>query len=188
MNSKELLPLVINCFVMIFICKMSPAQNIKTNPQDNYRAIHWTIDNGLSHPDNYCMIKDIKGFLWIGSGNGLNRFDGNTFKYYFSEKTQKTSIADNEILALSEDSMHNIWIGTGEGLCRYDISADTFTNFSSATDPKRSAQTNPFWAEKNEMLCFDYNEVCDCILQYPLICRESNCPVFGGRQFRRLVF
>ena len=47
---------------------------------------------------------------------GLNRFDGNTFKYYFSDKTQKTSIASNEILGLSEDSLHNIWIGTTSGL------------------------------------------------------------------------
>src|ERR1700674_4139804 len=92
MNSKELLKPVINCFVMIFICKISFAQNIKNNqPEDHYRAIHWTIDNGLSNPDNYCMIKDIKGFLWIGSGYGLNRFDGNTFKYYFSDNSQKTS-------------------------------------------------------------------------------------------------
>jgi signal transduction histidine kinase/ligand-binding sensor domain-containing protein len=130
--------------------------NIKS--ADKYRAIHWTIDNGLSESDNYSILKDIKGFLWISSDNGLNRFDGNTFKYYFSDKNNKNSIADNSINALAEDSLHNIWIGTGNGLSRYDIRADTFSSFLSFGGPNALDHASiPFWATKNELFCMDYN-------------------------------
>ena len=153
---KKILLFITFCFVTVF----SIAQQIKDEKVgDKYRAIHWTTNNGLSQPANYCMIEDIKGFLWIGSENGLNRFDGNTFKYYFSDKTPKTSIADNNSdFGLSEDSLHNIWIGTGKGVSRYDIKADTFTSFSSPRAVTGPPPIVPFWAKKNEMLCWDANE------------------------------
>ena len=56
----------------------SNAQQLKNESSvHRYRAIHWTIDKGLSVNTGFCMIKDIKGFLWIGTQNGLNRFDEN---------------------------------------------------------------------------------------------------------------
>jgi len=149
MYLKKILLITTSCFAT----GLSIGQQIRNEKTDDkYRATHWTINNGLSQPDNYNMIKDIKGFLWISSNNGLNRFDGNTFKYYFSDKAQKTSIAGNSIIGLSEDSLHNLWIGTEKGISRYDIMADTFTNFSSPRAVKSSPPIVPFWAKK--MKCF----------------------------------
>jgi ligand-binding sensor domain-containing protein len=106
--------------------------SIINNAEDKFRAVHWSLDEGLSNAEVYYIIKDIKGFLWIGTTNGLNRFDGSRFKIFFHDPQNPSTIPNNEIFGLVEDSLHNIWIGTGQGLSRYDISADTLTNFSGA--------------------------------------------------------
>ena len=117
---------------------------------NNYRAIHWGIEDGLSHGDASQMIKDTYGFLWVGTTNGLNRFDGTTFRIFYHDLSNPKSIPDDfTLLGLNEDSLHNIWIGTSKGLARYDIRADTFTNLSD------NSFGFPFWATKNEMLCIE---------------------------------
>jgi ligand-binding sensor domain-containing protein len=98
------------------------------------------------------MLKDVYGFLWIGTLNGLNRFDGNNFKIYFNDPNKKSSISGNEINGIIEDSLHNIWVGTKTGLSRYDIKADTFTNFFAAN---LNSHIVPFWATQNEIYCHE---------------------------------
>lgn len=58
----------------------------ETSQPEKYRAVHWGLDEGLSQGETYHMIKDINGFLWIGTRYGLNRFDGNSFKVYTRQK------------------------------------------------------------------------------------------------------
>jgi len=94
------------------------------------------------------MLKDVNGFLWIGTRFGSNRFDGSTFKNYFAGKNNKKAIIGDQIEKLIEDSLHNIWIGTNNGLSRYDSKADTFTNFF---------QASPFWATHDEVLCIEHS-------------------------------
>ena len=100
------------------------------------------------------MIKDINGFLWVGTSFGLNRFDGGRFKKYFADKTKKNkTIVGNVIEGLIEDSLHNIWIGTDKGLSCYDIKADSFRNISSDLP---ETDIVPFWATKDEVFCWDF--------------------------------
>src|SRR6266487_1276374 len=106
--SKKILLLLISCLVVHF----SIAQQQKDNAsKDQYHAIHWDIENGLSRAWVSFFLKDVNGFLWI-SNFGLNRFDGNTFKNYFADKNSNKTIIDNYTLRPIEDSLHNIWIGT----------------------------------------------------------------------------
>jgi len=131
--------------------KPNQVDRLRTAENSNsYRAIHWGIEEGLSHGDASQMIKDTYGFLWVGTNNGLNRFDGTTFRIFYHDVSNPKSIPDNfTLLGLNEDSLHNIWIGTLKGLARYDIRADTFTNFLD------NSFGFPFWATKNEMLCIE---------------------------------
>jgi len=143
-----------------FVTGFSIAQQNKNDvATDSYRAIHLTAQDGLSGYGMYAMIKDSKGFLWIGStGNvgELRRFDGVVFKQYVPDAGESGEINSGYIQSFEEDSLHNIWIGTGKGISRYDIKADTFTNFLPLIDTGSSSKTIvPFWATKDEVFCME---------------------------------
>src|SRR5687767_3658135 len=77
----------------------------KTKP-DQYRAINWTMEDGLSDNLANVMIKDVKGFLWVGSISGeLCRFDGADFKKLIPNKQKPGQINFDNIYALIEDSL-----------------------------------------------------------------------------------
>ena len=132
----------------------------ETSQPEKYRAVHWGLDEGLSQGETYHMIKDINGFLWIGTRYGLNRFDGNSFKVYTHDRNNDKSLIANDLIGgLVEDSLHNIWIGSDVGLSRYNIRTEDFTNiFSGATLKNNRTEISPFWATKNEVLCIDEKE------------------------------
>ena len=132
----------------------SSSQNTAWLKSDQYRALHWTIKEGLSQTGSIGILKDVNGFLWITTYSGLNRFDGSNFKKYYVDKTKKNNaVSGDNIDGIIEDSLHNIWIGTDQGLSRYDIKADTFSNFFTR---KSDIQIVPFWATKDEVFCWDY--------------------------------
>jgi hypothetical protein len=92
--------------------------------------------------------------MWIGTQDGLSRFDGNIFQNYFYDPKKPRIISGPKIQGLKEDSLHNIWIGTDKGLSRYDIKADTFSSFfPNSKMPSISTFIIPFWATKNEIFC-----------------------------------
>ncbi|WP_185731543.1 two-component regulator propeller domain-containing protein [Larkinella rosea] len=86
--------------------------------------------NGL--PDNRIrsIYQDSNGFLWVGTMNGLCKYDGYTFKKYYKSK-KANSISGNWANAICEDDAHNLWIGTLEGLNYFDTKQEKFIPFSS---------------------------------------------------------
>ena len=125
-----------------------------TFAQEKYRAVRWGMNEGLSIDANNVMLKDVNGFLWIGSVHGLDRFDGSNFKNYSPNKNKPGSIIGVSITSLIEDSLHNIWIGTEKGLSRYDIKTDTFKNFLPAAHTV-NRDIAPFWATRDEVYCME---------------------------------
>ncbi|GAB3925692.1 hybrid sensor histidine kinase/response regulator transcription factor [Larkinella terrae] len=91
--------------------------------------------NGL--PDNRIrsVFQDSNGFLWVGTMNGLSKYDGYTFKKYFKSK-KANSISGNWVNAICEDRSHNLWIGTLEGLNYFDTRQEKFTHFSALINNK----------------------------------------------------
>ncbi len=88
------------------------------------------MEAGLSQSTVNCMIQDRKGFLWFGTANGLNRYDGYSFNVYLNDPADSTSISDNGILSLYEDKNGFIWIGTVSGvLNKFDRRKGTFTRY-----------------------------------------------------------
>ncbi len=98
----------------------------------------FSIDNGLSQSAVQSLYLDSKGFLWIGTQDGLNRYDGYSFKVYRNRPMDSTSVCNNYIYSISEDSNGNMWFGTQEGVCRYNRSSDNFSNFYSIRTGKNS--------------------------------------------------
>jgi signal transduction histidine kinase/ligand-binding sensor domain-containing protein len=75
------------------------------------------------------IVKDQKGYLWLGTYRGLNRWDGYNYKYYLSDKNDSTSVSSNKIQSLLIDKDQFIWVATPNGLNRFNPKDETFTHF-----------------------------------------------------------
>ena len=91
-----------------------------------------TANEGLSQSEVTAIIKDRKGFVWIGTRGGLNRYDGTNIKVYQNEIGNPNSLINNSIEALFEDSSGSIWIGTkSNGISRFLPDVGRFENIRS---------------------------------------------------------
>lgn len=91
--------------------------------------IRKSIEHGLSHNYVNCFTQDYKGFVWIGTNDGLNRFDGYSFKTYFRIPGKQNTLSENYIADLCEDSDSNLWVGTINGLNRFNPTYENFETF-----------------------------------------------------------
>src|SRR6267143_2142901 len=87
---------------------------------------HISIEQGLSQAHVNCILQDKFGFMWFGTQDGLNKYDGYSFRTYRHYASDSTSISDNYITAVAEDASGSIWIGTQSGLNKYDEARDAF--------------------------------------------------------------
>jgi|CZKP01.1.fsa_nt_gi ligand-binding sensor domain-containing protein len=111
--------------------------NIRISPQSSYPEFrHISIELGLSQSNVNCILQDSKGFLWLGTKDGLNRYDGYSFRVYQNNPTDSNSISDNYITALAEDKSGNIWVGTlGGKLNRLNNSTQQIKVYDLLIDP-----------------------------------------------------
>jgi hypothetical protein len=92
------------------------------------RFEHITVEEGLSQNGAYSIIQDSKGFMWFGTQDGLNKYDGTSFTVYKHDPENSASISDNWIWTILEDRQGTLWIGTlSGGLNSYDRELDQFT-------------------------------------------------------------
>jgi len=91
---------------------------------------HYTADQGLSQNMVDCILKDSRGFMWFGTWNGLNRFDGYEFDVYKYNPLDTNTINNNFIQTLCEDTYGNIWVGTQSGLNIYIFNQNRFVRLS----------------------------------------------------------
>jgi ligand-binding sensor domain-containing protein/signal transduction histidine kinase/AraC-like DNA-binding protein len=87
---------------------------------------HLGIEKGLSQTSVLAICQDKKGFMWFGTRNGLNRYDGYNIKVYQYSNTDSLSILNNYVVSLLSDSHQNLWVGTNTGLNRYNEATDNF--------------------------------------------------------------
>ncbi len=90
---------------------------------------HLTVSDGLSQGSVNCIFQDSYGFIWFGTQDGLNRYDGYKFNIYKNDPADSTTIGDKFIVSIAEDSGRNLWVGTlntPELLYRFDRATETF--------------------------------------------------------------
>lgn len=105
-------------------------QCIGVSAQQKISVSLLTSVNGLSQNTISCLFKDRYGFLWFGTQDGLNKYDGYHITVYKHELNNQNSLPANHITAIGEDASGNLWVGTRTaGLSRLDRSNDKFTNF-----------------------------------------------------------
>lgn len=121
------------------------APNVIDSPNFNrsIRFEHISLEQGLSQSVINVIFQDSKGFLWIGTEDGLNRYDGYGFKVYKPEDDNEDSLSNRWITSIVEDKNGYIWIGTRQGgLNRFDPRSGLFTVFKHDPADNNSLSNN----------------------------------------------
>lgn len=110
--------------------------------QKGYSFQNFSKKDGLSQASVFAIAQDSSGFMWFGTRDGLNRFDGYQFKVYKNEEST-SSIVSNDIRTLYFDSLKNeLWIGANFGLSKYQSIEDSFLNFLHSPSDSTSLSNN----------------------------------------------
>jgi diguanylate cyclase (GGDEF)-like protein len=120
--------------LLLFIPFSLFSQSINFPEGNEYYFDKLTREDGLSHPSIAAIIQDNDGFLWIGTQDGLNRYDGREFLTFQHKPFDETGLPNNQIQTLFMGQNETIWIGTYGGLSRFHIPTLTFTNYTN--DPE----------------------------------------------------
>jgi ligand-binding sensor domain-containing protein len=90
---------------------------------------HLAVEDGLSQNTINCIYQDHFGFMWFGTQDGLNCYDGFNFTTYRSVPEDSSTLSHNWIWDVLEDAEHRLWIATWNGLTLYKRETATFTRF-----------------------------------------------------------
>lgn len=113
----------------ILFCTIVTAVTTMVRAQD-YKFSHFSVEQGLSQTVVNCIMQDQQGFMWFGTQEGLNRYDGYAFKIYKRDPQDANSLANNFIYTTYQSKDGIIWIGTnGNGLDRFDPVTERFTHY-----------------------------------------------------------
>ncbi|WP_291648671.1 sensor histidine kinase [Clostridium sp.] len=115
---------------IIMIINMSATNTFAiTNDDKNINFKRITIEDGLSQTSVEYLFQDSKGYMWIGTADGLNRYNGNKFEVFRYSKDKPNSISGNYISAITEDYEENIWVGTSRGLNKINMNTNEITTY-----------------------------------------------------------
>ncbi len=90
---------------------------------------HIASEQGISNSTIESIFQDSLGFVWFGTRDGLNRYDGNEIQVYQNDPADSNSLSDNYIRCIYEDHHHHLWVGTINGLNRFNREKNNFTRF-----------------------------------------------------------
>ncbi|MGM9477239.1 ligand-binding sensor domain-containing protein [Pedobacter sp. GSP4] len=110
-------------FILVFSANLLLAQP--------YYFRRYQVENGLSNNTAFCSVQDQNGFMWFGTKDGLNRFDGYAFKTYRHDADQPGSLGNDLIYALHHDGNQTLWVGTNDGVYQYHPATEHFTPIAS---------------------------------------------------------
>lgn len=142
----------------------------------SYSFKHYNINNGLSQNTVYSIYQDNLGFMWFGTKDGLNRFDGNSFKTF---KFRPDGILrDNVFRRIGQDEKENLWIGTDDGVYVYNPRLEEFSRFEQVSEDSVSIDgvvsdllvdpDGDIWISVEERGVFHYNFSSGLLAFYPL--------------------
>jgi ligand-binding sensor domain-containing protein len=132
---------LISLSLLVVIASTTQAQSIEL-AFDRFSQVR-----GLGNRSVYSVAQDDNSFLWLGSQDGLLRFDGYELKIYKSNLRDRNSLADNNIRALAKDKQGNLWIATqGGGLDQFDQKKEHFTHYANDPNNPNSISGNAVWS------------------------------------------
>jgi signal transduction histidine kinase/ligand-binding sensor domain-containing protein/DNA-binding response OmpR family regulator len=107
------------------ICSSLPLAVLGQGKNESFSSL--SVEQGLSSVTISSILKDSKGYLWVGTEDGLNRYNGYEFKIYRNDPSNEYTLLTNRVLSIFEDSSGTLWVSTAKGtLHRYNRELDTF--------------------------------------------------------------
>ena len=104
--------------------------NSALSQQYPYRFNYLTVDEGLSHTDANDLVQDKKGYIWVSTNFGLDRFDGYNIKRFYNSNSPLNNAFKNRLLCMTAGDDGNIWLGTEGGLQCFDSKTEKYTDYS----------------------------------------------------------
>jgi ligand-binding sensor domain-containing protein/serine phosphatase RsbU (regulator of sigma subunit) len=145
-----------NIFMRFYILLFFLIYTFRLSAQLNdLKFEHLDVHSGLSNSQIKCVLQDRYGFLWVGTRDGLNKYDGYGFTSYRPQANNAKSLLANEILSIYEDDKNNLWVGTlTGGLSLYDRENDNFINFVPDKNNPNSILSQNVYAILEDILGF----------------------------------
>lgn len=127
------------CLLLTALTTASASVSLPPTP----RFRHYSVADGLPSSQAYSVVQDHDGYIWVGTGDGLARFDGRDFKLYRHDPTDPASLPANDVSSLLVDQQGRLWVGgEGTGLNRLDPVSGGFTHWLHDEDQRSSLAAN----------------------------------------------
>lgn len=118
---------VLCCLIIIMLNINIDVNAQQINDLNSFKVRN--INDGLSQISVESIFQDSSGYVWIGTRDGLNRYNGHKIKIYRKNKKMENSLSGNAITSINEDKSGNIWVGTTTGLNKIDVSTNKITRY-----------------------------------------------------------
>src|SRR5262249_23620254 len=145
-------PSVLGVAALVALSLAGPAMAAPTRP---IRFDHLSLEQGLSQSAVMDVLQDRRGYIWLATEEGLNRYDGGSFKVYKHDTTDAASLPDSFVWDADEDGAGNIWVATRGGLAMWERSSDRMLRQSKLAGRniralRYSAKDNAVWIGTRE--------------------------------------
>ncbi|WP_158995653.1 hybrid sensor histidine kinase/response regulator transcription factor [Mucilaginibacter sp. L196] len=128
--SIRLLTILTGSLLFSLFCRQAHAQH-------KFNVVHYSTKDGLSHNGVLCIMRDREGFMWFGTFDGINRFDGHNFVVYKSRPGDRSPLKTNKIRYIVEDQKGYLWIQTFDyQICHFDKKTERFCAIADSTNKK----------------------------------------------------
>ncbi len=118
------------CLLAVLTVLLWPVMAAAADDAHPMRFEHLTLDDGLSQSTVVSILQDSEGFMWFGTENGLNRYDGYAFSHYRQERGNPEALRNDFVYDLVEDANGILWVATkGGGLSKFDPDTEKFTTY-----------------------------------------------------------
>ena len=134
--------IILSLFFVLLHSVLSYAYN-------QFSFVKYQVENGLSHNTVWYTIQDHQGFMWFGTSDGLNRFDGKNFKIFRHIPKDSTSLGNNIVRTIFEDERQNLWVGTNRGIYIFNSQQEEFEFFDNKTEDGVLISSNVYDIEQS---------------------------------------
>ncbi|HTH55770.1 MAG TPA: two-component regulator propeller domain-containing protein [Cyclobacteriaceae bacterium] len=162
----------------LLVCMICVAQ--RTIVKNDYLFSQLTTKEGLSINETSCVFQDSRGFIWIGTTDGLNLYTGNNIIVFRSDPKDSLSLPDNLVQAIAEDKDHHLWIATSGGLTRMNLNSWKIEKvFRQNENPGSIANTVVLYIDRQDRLWTAnigldlYDPSCDCFQHFVNRCHTD---------------